>query len=57
MSIYDVTGRMISELVNENMEQGVYNVTWDAANQATGIYFIRMVAGGSVYNQKLMLIK
>jgi len=57
LEIYDITGRLVSELVSGEFDAGVYNITWQAADQASGIYFIRMVAGNTVHNQKLMLIK
>jgi len=57
VAIYDVTGRVVAELVNSTVDAGVYNVTWEASNQASGIYFIRMVTGETVQSQKLMLIK
>ena len=57
LEVYDITGRLVSELVSGEFDSGVYNITWDAADQSSGIYFIRMVAGNTVHNQKLMLIK
>ena len=57
IEVYDIAGRLVSELVSGEFDAGVYNITWNASDQASGIYFIRMVAGNTVQNQKLMLIK
>jgi len=57
LEVYDITGRLVSELVSGEFDAGVYNIKWQAADQSSGIYFIRMVAGNTVHNQKLMLIK
>ena len=55
--IYDATGRLVEELVNQNQVAGYYNVTWNASNQASGMYFAKMVAGDVVQTQKLVLLK
>ena len=36
---------------------GVHSITWNAANQASGAYFLRMTAGSYTTSQKLMLVK
>jgi hypothetical protein len=55
--IYDATGRLVEELVNGHQDGGSYNITWNASNQASGMYFAKMVAGDVVQTQKLVLLK
>jgi len=56
--IYDATGRLVQELVNGHQEGGKeYSITWDASNQASGMYFAKMIAGDVVQTQKLVLLK
>ena len=65
MVIFDITGREITELVNGSMEAGYHNLTWNADNQSSGIYFVKMVAQSSISDvnrefiqtQKLILAK
>ena len=59
LSIYDIRGRLVAELVNTPQTGSIssYEVTWDAELQASGVYFVRLVAGDAVKNQKIMLIK
>ena len=40
MSIYDITGVLVTTLVNEELKQGKYKVDWDGANFSSGVYFI-----------------
>ena len=47
---------MIS-LINGNMDAGYHSVIWNADSQASGMYFVKLVAGEYVNTQKLMLVK
>ena len=55
--IYDAAGRLVEELVNGHQDGGSYSITWNATNQASGMYFAKMVAGDVVQTQKLVLLK
>jgi hypothetical protein len=61
LSIYDLRGRLVAELVNGFHEaRGIsdpYKAVWNADMQSSGIYFVRLTAGSTVQNQKIMLIK
>jgi hypothetical protein len=57
LSIYNLQGREVASLVNSNLEAGYHSVVWDANSYASGVYFVKMVAGEFVNTQKLMLIK
>ena len=57
IAIYDIRGRMVAELVNKMHDQGQYKVPWDADMNASGVYFVQMVAGNTMKTQKLMLVK
>ena len=57
LSIYNMQGREVSTLIDANMEAGYHSIVWDANSYASGVYFVRMVAGEFVNTQKLMLIK
>jgi len=50
-------GREIVELANGVYSTGNYELQWNANEQASGIYFVKMSAGGQAHIQKLMLIK
>lgn len=57
VSVYDVMGREIENLVNEQLKAGEYMVKWDAARFASGIYFYSIAADGYQSTKKMMLIK
>ena len=56
---YDVRGRLVTELVNDYQSgsHDSYQVIWNADMQSSGVYFVRLIAGDVVQNQKIMLIK
>ena len=41
ISIYDVQGRLVQELVNSHFNSGYHNISWDASHLASGLYFIQ----------------
>ena len=55
--IYDAAGRLVEELVNGHKDGGSYSVNWNASSQASGMYFVKMVAGDIAQTQKLVLLK
>ncbi len=55
--IYDAAGRLVEELVNGHQDGGSYSITWNASNQASGMYFVKMIAGDVAQTQKLVLLK
>ena len=55
--VYDATGRLVDELVNQHQTAGYHSITWNASNQASGMYFAKMIAGDVVQTQKLVLLK
>tara|TARA_Y100000996_G_C21970998_1_gene416428 strand:- start:2 stop:454 length:453 start_codon:yes stop_codon:yes gene_type:complete len=57
IGIYDVTGRNVQMLVNNNYQPGYYSISWDGSGHSSGVYFVKMVSGNYVESQKLMLIK
>jgi len=57
MGVYDVRGRLVDELVQGSHDPGRYEVTWNADQNSSGVYIIKMSAGNSVKLQKVMLVK
>jgi Secretion system C-terminal sorting domain len=55
--VYDALGRIVSELVNSELNAGNYKTNFNAANFASGIYFYKIQAGDFVDVKKLMLLK
>ena len=57
LAVYDLRGRLVAELVNNIQVPGFYNVAWDASDQASGTYIVKMIAGEYTNTQKVMLVK
>ncbi|MCC5927231.1 MAG: T9SS type A sorting domain-containing protein [Bacteroidetes bacterium] len=57
LEVFDITGRLVSVLVNGAVQAGVHEVTFDGGRLASGVYLYRLNAGGQVLTQKLTLIK
>ncbi len=55
--VYDVLGRRIETLVNGQKQAGHYQVTFDADNLPSGVYFYTLRTGNSIVTKKLTLIK
>ncbi len=57
LKIYDILGREIAILVNEEKPPGSYEVEFDGANLTSGIYFYQLKAGNFVETKKMILLK
>lgn len=57
IAVYDITGREVSVLVNENMQAGSYERQWDGSRSSSGVYFYKITSGDFVQTKKMLLIK
>ena len=62
LTIYDVTGRRVTTLVDEKRDAGVNEVVWNGRNTfgepvATGVYFYQLRAKKKLLTKKLLLLK
>lgn len=62
LRIYDLAGRLVRTLDDREREPGLHEVVWDGRDTrgvrvASGVYFCRLEAGGSVDAKKLVLLK
>jgi len=57
LSVFDLFGREVAVLVNELMEEGAYQVEFNADGLSSGVYYYRLSAGTFVQTQKMMLMK
>ncbi len=55
--IYDVLGKLVTTLVNEEKPAGTYHVQWNAGNVPSGIYFCEMKSGNFKTVNKMILMK
>ena len=62
ISIYDISGKLISSLVNNNQNSGFKSVRWDSTNNqgqrvSAGVYLYSIEAGDSRQTKKMILLK
>jgi hypothetical protein len=58
LKIYDIVGRDVATLVDQNMKAGVYHQTvFDASLLASGVYFASLQFGGKQLLEKIVLLK
>ena len=58
MTVFNIAGRQIAKLIDrQSMQAGSYELTWNAADQASGIYIVRAQYGTNVAYHKMTLLK
>ncbi len=62
LSVYDLSGRLVRVLTDAQMSAGPHSVRWDGRNaqgqaSASGMYFVRMNAGGTTGLRKITLVQ
>jgi hypothetical protein len=57
VKIFDITGKEVATLVNEELNAGTYNVDFDASHLSSGTYFYRMTAGEFKNVKKMVVVK
>ncbi|NOX66788.1 MAG: T9SS type A sorting domain-containing protein [Chlorobi bacterium] len=57
LKVYDILGREVAVLVNEQQQPGNYEVVFNAENLVSGTYFYRLTAGSFSKTMKLLLLK
>ena len=57
IAVFDMLGRQVATLVDEQMAAGRHSVTFDAGNLSSGIYLYRLQAGNTVMTRKLTIMK
>ena len=57
LKVYDVLGREVATLVNEEKSTGSYNVSFDASSLSSGVYIYKIQAGNFINSKKMVLLK
>jgi hypothetical protein len=55
--IYDMLGREVETLVNEDLNAGTFNVDFNASKLTSGVYFYKITAGNFIETKKMILVK
>lgn len=57
LKVFDVLGREVESLVDDEKQPGTYTVTWNANDLPTGVYYYRVTAGNFVETKRMILLK
>ncbi|MBD3233391.1 MAG: T9SS type A sorting domain-containing protein, partial [candidate division Zixibacteria bacterium] len=57
LEVYNLMGQKVATLVDGHKEAGQHSVNWNAADQASGVYFYKLSAGEKVFTQRVTLLK
>jgi beta-glucanase (GH16 family) len=55
LTIHDMTGRLVANLVNKNQSAGTYKIDWNIYNELSGVYFYKLKAGSFIGVKKCIL--
>ena len=57
LKVYDVVGKEVATLINEERAAGTYNVDWNASFYPSGIYFYKLESKEFTETKRMLLIK
>lgn len=57
LKVYNILGKEVATLVNEFRNAGKFEVTFDAAQLTSGVYFYKLQSGSFVETKKMLLLK
>ncbi len=55
--VYDIMGREVQTFVNQKLQPGMYEATFDGLQLSSGVYFYRLTAGEFSETKKMVLLK
>jgi hypothetical protein len=57
MKIYDLAGKLVNTLFDQNVAAGNYKALWNADNYPSGVYFYVLQSGSFAESRKMILVK
>ncbi len=57
LKVYDIAGREVATLVNENKQPGIYEAKFDASSLSSGVYIYRLITTDYTDIKKMILLK
>jgi hypothetical protein len=57
LRIYDITGRLVETLIDEQLKPGEYEINWNGSSHPTGVYFVCLSSAEKTQTTKIMLLK
>jgi hypothetical protein len=57
LRVYDIVGRLVDIIVNNDLSVGEYSFIWNAVHLPTGTYFYRLEASGKIFTRRMILVR
>lgn len=57
LEIYSILGKKVDELINSELNQGLYEINWNADRFSSGVYFYRLSGNNFTETKRIVLIK
>ena len=57
INIYDIHGKLVDNLLNENKSTGNHSIKWSPTNISSGLYFVKLIQNNSINQIKIMYTK
>jgi hypothetical protein len=57
LTVYDITGRAVTTLTEQNFTAGEHSIVWNAAGHASGMYLVRLESAGQFATHRVTLLK
>lgn len=57
LRVYDISGKLVAELVNEYLRSGFHEKVFDGSNLSSGIYIYALQRGSKIFAKKMQLLK
>ena len=57
VEVYNLLGRKVETLVNQHQQAGYHQITWDASEVSSGVYFYKIQAREFIEIRKMLLLK
>jgi hypothetical protein len=57
LKVFDILGKEVATLVNEQLQPGTYKVIFDGSNLPSGVYFYKLTAGDFIATKRMILVK
>lgn len=57
LTVYDITGRAVTTLAEQNFTAGEHSIVWNATGHASGMYLVRLESAGQFATHRVTLLK
>jgi len=57
LAVYDLSGREVARLADGVKTAGTHSVSFNGDGMASGVYVVKLVAGGEMFREKVVLVK